>query len=278
MPRDPSDAPPLLVKAARILNAFEGQRSTLTLTDVVRHSGLSQTTVHRLMDQLVQVGWLEREGREYRLGLRLLELGAFASHHNRLRRAALPQMIALHQETGHWIHLFVLDGPEVVCLEQIGDPRESVPPFQVGGRLPAHCTASGKVLLGFGGPAVEPHVAGEHAPRTRRTITRADTLRTELVAVRDAGVAFDRGECFHDVTCVAAPLRGGGRALAAISISRLAGYADLDRLAPRVTACTRLVWASMFGAHRRVEDTPAEPVAADDSETVGSWLRFSEWG
>jgi DNA-binding IclR family transcriptional regulator len=274
---------PLLEKAARILSAFEGPRSALGLTEVVRHSGLSQTTVHRLLDQLVQIGWLGKEGRKYYLGLRLLELGAFASHHNRLRRAALPHLISLHQATGHWAHLFVLDKAEVLCLEQIGDPRRSSIPYQVGGRLPAHCTAAGKALLAFGDAGVEQLLTGDFAPRTRTTITRGDSLRGELSRVRTEGVAFDQEECFSGVTCVAAPLRGAGLALAAISLSRTVGHADLKRMTHQVTQCARAVWASLFDSSRRFEEarrthTHTGPAPdSSDTATVLSWLRFSEW-
>ncbi|MFG2371819.1 IclR family transcriptional regulator [Streptomyces sp. NPDC048504] len=272
---------PLLEKAALILGAFEGPRSALGLTDVVRHSGLSQTTVHRLLDQLVQIGWLGKEGRRYYLGLRLLELGAFASHHNRLRRAALPHLISLHQATGHWAHLSVLDKGEVLCLEQIGDPRRSSIGYQVGGRLPAHCTAAGKALLAFGDATVEQLLAGDLAPRTRSTITRGESLRAELARARTEGVAFDREECFDGVTCVAAPLRGAGRALAAISLSRTVGHADLKRMAHQVGQCARAVWASLFDTGRRFEEThhvTAGPgPESGDTATVLAWLRFSEW-
>ncbi|MEV0184737.1 IclR family transcriptional regulator [Streptomyces sp. NPDC050625] len=271
---------PLLEKAARILSAFEGRRSTLTLTDVVRHTGLSQTTVHRVMDQLVQIGWLGKDGRRYYLGLGLLELGAFASHHNRLRRAALPHLIALHQATGQWAHLSVLDHGEVLYLEQIGDPRHSTMPYQVGARLPAHCTAAGKALLAFGDTAVVQDLAGDLAPRTRRTLTSGDSLHSELAAVRAEGVAYDRQECFSGVTCVAAPLRGSGRALAAISLSRAGEHADLKRMAHQVAHCARATWASLFDSSRRFEEARREaagPAPEGDTATVLSWLRFHEW-
>ena len=280
----------LLAKAALILGAFEGKRPALTLTDVVQHCGLSQSTVHRLLDQLVTIGWLERERRQYRLGLRLVELGGFALHHNRLRRAALPHLVALHQATGHWIHLAVLDGSDIVYLEQIGDPRHSTMPFQVGARLPAYCTAAGKALLAFGAATTSVGVGGAESvvaaeslvPRTRRTITRADLLQRELATIRIDGAAFDREECFQGLSCVAAPLRGAGRAPAAISLSRTVGNADLVRLAPQVSSCAKAIWKSMVGVgrtsrqqeHLRSQFEPAAPASADDTLF---WVQFDEW-
>jgi len=242
---DPIPTP--LARAARILSAFEGRRPSLTLTDVVQSSGLSQTTVHRLMSQLVELGWLERDGRDYRVGLRLLELGAFASRYSRLRQAALPFLISLHQTTGLWVQLTAREGPEIVVLEQIGDPLHSALPFHTGSRLPAHCTASGKALLAFSGAADEPLLTREPPARTRSTLTRPDAMLAELAEVRSAGVAFDRRECFDDVTCVAAPLRGAGWVLAAISVSQVGEPADLGPLAPQVVRYAEAVWSSVFG-------------------------------
>jgi len=249
--RSPSEAvpdlvPTLLARAARILSAFEGRRSTLTLTDVVQFSGLSQTTVHRLMSQLVQLGWLERDDREYRVGLRLLELGAFASRYCRLRQAALPFLISLHQATGRWVQLTAREGPEIVILEQIGDPLRSAVPFHTGSRLPVHCTASGKALLAFSGAADEPALTREQPARTRATITTPDAMLAELAEVSSTGIAFDRRECFDDVTCIAAPLRGAGWALAAISVSQVGEPDDLSPLAPQVVQYADAVWSSMF--------------------------------
>jgi DNA-binding IclR family transcriptional regulator len=277
--------PMLLSRAATILNAFAGPQPTLSLTEVVRICGLPQSTVHRLMDQLVQIGWLEREQRRYRLGLPLLELGAFAAHHNRLRQAALPHLMALHQSTGAWAHLAVLDGPEIVYLEQVGDPRQRAMPFPAGARLPAHCTAAGKALLAFSRDRMAAAAAPwpPLTPRTRRTITRPDLLELELADVRSDRVAFDRQECFDDVNCIAVPLRGAGWALAAISVSRNTGSTDLSGLAPKVSACARTIWSSLFATVRRAEEKKPT-LTAPDPETLEStadsthyWLRFREW-
>ncbi|MFG2644267.1 hypothetical protein ACGFYP_25230 [Streptomyces sp. NPDC048370] len=75
------------------------------------------------------------------MGMRMLELGALAAHHNRLRRAALPRLHALHESTGHLVHLYVLDGTEVVRLERIGGAEDSAVPSRGDlfgpGRTPA---------------------------------------------------------------------------------------------------------------------------------------------
>ncbi|MFG2885128.1 IclR family transcriptional regulator [Streptomyces sp. NPDC048297] len=278
----------LLEKAAKVLVAFQSAQPRLTLTEVVERSGLARSSAHRILDQLVQLRWLEREGRDYRLGMGMLELGALAAHHNRLRRAALPHLYALHESTGHLVHLTVLDGAEVVYLERIGGADDSGVPSRVGGRQPAHCTAAGKAILAFSDTSVVEQVIRHGLrPRTPRTITHPESLRGELAMVRERGVAFDREEVYRGVSCVAAPLRGAGRAVASISVCGNGTHRELERIAPAVLACTRSVWQSMFGPGRhtkapatRTQTAPAVPapgVPQPVMDNMVSWLRFSQW-
>ncbi|MET8755199.1 IclR family transcriptional regulator [Streptomyces sp. NPDC004667] len=275
----------LLEKAAHVLGAFEGPEPRLSLTEVVRRSGIPRSSAHRILDQLVRLRWLDREGRDYRMGMRMLELGALASHHNRLRRAALPLLHALHEQTGQLVHLSVLDGAEVVCLERIGGSEATAVPSRVGGRMPAYSTAAGKALLAFGSPdGVEHVLARGLRPRTARTLVRPHALRAELAATRERGIAFDREESFRGVSCAAAPLRGSGRAIAAVSVSTSrGGERELARLAPVVAACARAVWRELYGAGRASRTPSAPPrdlepaVPARAMDNMLGWLRFSEW-
>jgi DNA-binding IclR family transcriptional regulator len=81
---------------------------------------LPLSSVHRALEQLVALRWVHRHGKDYRLGMRIIELGSAASQQNVLRRAALPSLHWLHRVTGCIVHLGVLDGDEVVYLEKVG--------------------------------------------------------------------------------------------------------------------------------------------------------------
>ncbi|MFI8964632.1 IclR family transcriptional regulator [Streptomyces sp. NPDC053493] len=286
-----ASAPSLLDKAARVLAAFEGAEPRLSLTEVVHRSGIPRSSAHRILDQLVRLRWLDREGRDYRMGVRMLELGALAAHHNRLRRAALPHLHALRESTGHLVHLTVLDGADVLCLERIGGSEDSTVPSRAGGRLPAHSTASGKALLAFGEPAaLGPVLARRLRPLTPRTLVHPVALRSELAAAVERGAAFDREETYRGVSCVAVPLRGAGRAVAALSVSGRGLHRELDRLAPAVAAHARAVWRDLYGPGRartraraaaaKDERTAAparERVSEREMESMMGWLRFSDW-
>jgi len=133
-------------RVSLVLDAFDGP-GRLTLAQVVRRTGLPRSSAHRMLERLVQLRWLRRSGRDYELGMRLVELGSLAVHQDRLHRAATPLLHDLHRATGLVVHLAVLDASDVVYLEKIGDRMAAAIPTRVGGRQPAHCAAVGKAML-----------------------------------------------------------------------------------------------------------------------------------
>ena len=107
----------VLGKARLILEAFELDDDSLTLTEIVARTGISKATVHRLNQELLEWGMLERIGLEYRLGMRAFELGSRVPRFRVLRDAVRPYMESLHHQTREAVHLAVLDGLEVLYLE-----------------------------------------------------------------------------------------------------------------------------------------------------------------
>src|SRR6478736_4585443 len=137
-------------RVSLVLDAFDGP-GRLNLAQIVRRTGLPRSSAHRMLERLVQLRWLRRDGRDYELGMRLVELGSLALHQDRIHRAAIPLLRDLHRATGLVVHLAVLDGSDVVYLEKIGDQMGAAIPTRVGGRQPAHCTAVGKAILADNG-------------------------------------------------------------------------------------------------------------------------------
>jgi DNA-binding IclR family transcriptional regulator len=155
MPRIPDDSgdrrPPehtVLGRSASIMDAFNGGQQVLSLADLNKRTRLPKSTLHRLVEQLCQVGWLERDHGGYRIGLRMFELGTLAVPGNRLHDAAFPHLQALASRTGLAAQLAILDHAEVVYLERIvvGPIRL---PTRRGGRKPAYCTALGKAIAAY---------------------------------------------------------------------------------------------------------------------------------
>jgi DNA-binding IclR family transcriptional regulator len=245
-----------------ILGAFDGSTPRLTLAEISDRAGLPRSTAHRILDQLVRLRWLDHTGGGYRLGMRSLELGGLAVAHNELREATAPLLHDLHLRTATTVHLAVLDQLDIVFLDKVAG-RGDTSATRVGGRVPAHATAAGKAMLAWTDPRqVAAVFEGHLVPRTPRTLHTMAALEQELVAVRArGGLAYDREESAAGVACVAAPLRGSGRAVAAVSLSGTAKHMDLNRLSPFVAETARQASAALFPQQRHARRDEPSPSA-----------------
>jgi DNA-binding IclR family transcriptional regulator len=223
-------------RAFEVLGAFDARASRLTLSQLVAHTGLPKTTVHRVALELVALGALERRNGGYALGSRLFELGQLVPRHRRLRDAALPYMHDLFAFTRETVQLAVLEDLDVVHVEVLR-ARRRIGITSRGGRLPFHCTAPGKAMVAFSSrDVVARALASRLDPGTPRTIVDPDALRRELARIRRAGVAFDRGECERRLVSVAAPITNAdGLAIAAVAVSMShRSHTRLDRVGTAV--------------------------------------------
>lgn len=212
----------VLGKVMTVLGAFGPDDRSLPLAEVVRRTGLPKSTAHRLLNDLVQVRLVERdEHGGHRLGGQLFELGMRASVERRLLEVAVPFLQDLYERTHETVHLGVLEGSEVVYVSKIGGHRQAQAPSRIGGRMPLHCTAIGKVLLAHGTDDLWRTVTADGLERrTPRTITAPGVLRQQLDRVVETGAAFEHEESAVGLVCVAAPvLSAEDRPVAAVSVS-----------------------------------------------------------
>lgn len=249
---EPRTLPPSMVeRMTLILDAFASPSTRLTLEEVARITHLPRSTAHRILDQLVRLEWLTHSPFGYSLGTRSLGLGGNSGGHLELREAAAPVLHELQVRTGLVVHLAVLEDAEVRYLDKVGGRFATAVPSRVGGRAGAHCTALGKAILAWLSPEdVEDLVLPRLRGQTRRTISDIVTLHRELGRVRaHQGIAFERGECFADISCVAAAVRSPEGPLGALS---LVGDArtPLEKVAPLVAEGARRVTEELFPAMR----------------------------
>lgn len=223
----------VLGKVQLILEAFGPDDDHLSLTELSRRSGVAKASVHRLAQELLRWGVLERRGGHYWLGIRLFEIGQRVPRQRILRDAARPYMEDLHQATNETIHLAVLDGLEVLYLDKVCGRRQVSPPSRVAGRMPVHCTATGKVLLAFGSPTlVEEVMARPMERRTPHTVAAPGVLAQELNRVRAAGYAVEYEQTRLGYLSVAIPLMGAtGATVGAVSITAPVYRADVPKYA-----------------------------------------------
>ncbi|TYL45493.1 IclR family transcriptional regulator [Nocardioides sp. BGMRC 2183] len=239
--------PSMVERMTLILEAFTSPSTRLTLEQVARATHLPRSTAHRILDQLVKLEWLAHSPFGYSLGARSLGLGGTGGSHLELREAAAGPLHELLIRTGLVAHLAVLDGAEVHYLDKMGGRFASIVPSRVGGRAPAHCTALGKSMLAWmSAEDVDDQIAPAIGRNTSRSIGDVATLHQELTRIRARhGIAFERGECFPEIACVAAAIRGPEGAVGAISLVGDAGT-QLERVAPLVLDAARQVTGALF--------------------------------
>ncbi|MEZ0352288.1 IclR family transcriptional regulator [Mycobacterium sp. pR1184] len=245
-PLDATTPTAVIDRISLVLDAFDGP-GRLTLAQLVRRTGLPRSSAHRMLERLVQLRWLRRSGRDYELGMRLVELGSLAVHQDRLVRAAGPLLGELHRATGLVAHLAVLDGPDVVYLDKVGDRMADAIPTRVGGRQPAHCTAVGKAILAYCDQDARVDL---QVRKTKYSISTSSQLAAELAKVRAHGVAFEREESLLGFGCVAAPIGEGQDVQAAVSVCGPMSRMMFDQ---RLTALVRM---TAMGIWRNAEDGP----------------------
>src|SRR5260370_11777885 len=198
-----------LRKAIRVLEAFTMREPRLPLTEIARRVGLPLSTAHRILATLHGEGFVDRDADrdQYRLGIRLLELGSIVLSTMELHREALPFIESLAHESGETVHLGILDGTQVVSIEKMDSPHGLASNVTIGKGAPAYCTGVGKALLAFQPDTVVEAVWRQGLTRhTPNTITSARRLREELARVRSVGYAVDNMEHEVGVRRNAAPI------------------------------------------------------------------------
>jgi DNA-binding IclR family transcriptional regulator len=223
----------VLGKARLILEAFDTENAELSLTDLVRRTGVAKASVYRLARELTAWGVLERNGTRYHLGLRLFELGQLVPRQRILRQAALPFMEDLLMATQETVHFAVREGLDVLYIEKIIGHRGLREQSRVAGRLPLHSTATGKVILAYSPTALFDEVVKEgFTAHTRHTTMSVALLRKQVDRVRLEGISVEREEVRLGYLSTAVPVFGGRGMLAgALSITGPTTRLHVDRVA-----------------------------------------------
>lgn len=228
-----------VANAFRLLDEFHDEEE-LGVTELAGRLGLHKNNVFRLLATLEHFGYIEqsRATERYRLGVRSFEIGrAYARSRDLLRRAR-PILQDLARRTHETTHIAALQGFDVVHLDGAVSPQLVQTGLRVGRRLPLHCTALGKVLLGCAPPdlreAFDREVVGDGEGlecRTDATIVDRDKFFEHLRTVAVGRFALDVEECERGLSCAAAPVFDSeGEVVAAISVSGPAFRLDEGRL------------------------------------------------
>lgn len=210
----------LLAKVQMIIESLSGGRGRLTLSQISQRSGLAKSTAHRLVSELVQLGFVDRADNTYQLGTRLVWLGTLVPEREDLRRLAIPAMVQIFQQTSQSVVLAVRGLHEVIYLEKLFTPHMLMAIQRISSNVPLHASASGKVLLAYAPTSVQE----EHLSRMERSPggfrTSPLDLRRELAQIRRVSHAISREGVIPAHGAIAVPVIGwDGHAAAALSIA-----------------------------------------------------------
>jgi DNA-binding IclR family transcriptional regulator len=262
---------PAVSRAAVILDLLAENRGVAAgPSELARRLGLPKSSIANICAALADAGLARRVGTGFALGRKLAELGgAYLAGVDQIQEfyEACHELEVGSEET---IQLAVLDGIEMTYLAR-HDGRQPVRlTSQIGRRLPASVTATGKAALAtLDQDEVARRFDGIELPTlTRRSLPTLDALLRDLEVVRRRGYSMDDEETVEGVVCfgVAIPGREPGEGPYAASITLLkaratfervpALIADLHRLAERLSDPLHGEWTGRAAAARREDQRP----------------------
>jgi IclR family KDG regulon transcriptional repressor len=217
---------PSVKRALRILELFLNDQYPLAVPEIIDHLGLPRTTTHELVNTLINSGYLRRDTKQSNkvfLGPMVLMLGnVYASKLELVAegRRIAEEVVANCDET---VQMAILDGSEAVFVAKVDCSKVVRLVSGVGSRLPAHCTAVGKMLLSsLPESGINDLYKGQNSliKMTENSITSLSQLKHELSIIRKRGLSYDDCESNTDARCVSAPIYNHtGKMVAAMSIS-----------------------------------------------------------
>ncbi|QJY48882.1 IclR family transcriptional regulator [Pseudonocardia broussonetiae] len=259
----------VLVRAAAVMDCFTADHPVLHVAEIKRLAGLPPTTTTRLLQALVAENLLEREGDSYRAGLRVLAWSASATTGSDLIALGAPLLDELRDRTEETASLQVRNGAHRITVATAESRRSIAFRARVGGLMPLHAGASGKVFMAFDPAALDAALAAGLVPFTPATITDRSALEDELARVRENGVAVARDEREQGLSSLSAPVfAAGGRLAGTVSVAMSSYRLHAGHELRFVTAVARTADAvsSRLGHSSPEDPAPDLPLRNDVNE------------
>ena len=249
---DSSDVPALR-RGLAVLRTLARHAGPVSAAAIARELELPRSTTYHLLAELETAGFVAHLSaeRRYGLGIAAFELGSAYLRHDPLERLAGPLLRRLVDEVGHAAQLGVLHGNELLYLVKERPARPETLVTDVGVRLPAQLTASGRAMLA--------HLPSAHVralfPSTASFVRRTDRgprslaeLRRVLAVERRRGWAVEDGHVTAGFASVAHPVFDyGGRPLASVGVT-------MRHHCPREPVVCGETWPDLAARVRRAAD------------------------
>ncbi|WP_411733340.1 IclR family transcriptional regulator [Paeniglutamicibacter sp.] len=219
------------------------------LDDIAAAAGLSRSSTHRMLSSLVAGRYLSLGAdNRYRLGLKLMELGAQTQSRLNLPEEIQSRLAEIAEATRDTTHLGILEADDVLYLAKARGTRGIEMASRPGGRLRAQNTAMGKMILSLRPRAEALTHFDPTATITDYSLKTVEDFDRELTLVRERGYSLDNQENELGIICVAIPIPDlSGQPVASISVSAPSVYMTPERIsdlvallnshAPQITSC-----------------------------------------
>ena len=241
----------MLTRVLHLLEAFTPQRPAMTLSELSRKADVPLSTTHRMVNQLIDWGALERsEDGYYRIGLRLWEIGALAPRGPGLRERALPYLEDLREVTRENVQLAVREETEIVFVEHLAGTSAVPVLTRVGGRFAATATGVGLILIAHAPKHIQDEVLNLIPERvTAHTVTDPKMLRELLAQARTNGFVISDRQLSAETVSVAAPVHDDRhQVVAAVSIVVRHGVTNPHLLVSPLLTSARAISRALVGS------------------------------
>ena len=225
-----------LDKGLQVIEAFDQDYSRLTIADVAERTGLTRAAARRYLLTLTALGYMRHEQKQFSLTPKVLRLGQSYLHSARLPRIAQPLLYRLAYSLGEAASVGILDHDDLVCVAAVSAGQLISATLQPGTRVPAYCTANGRVLLAsLPQNEVERFLARARPERiTTHTIIGKEELLDAIARVREQGYALVDQELELGLRTMAVPVKNfRGDVVAAMNISVHAGRMTTQQMVER---------------------------------------------
>jgi len=250
-PKNPKNYVASVGKAFAVLRSFTSEAFELTLSEVAARADLDRGTAFRLIQTLIELGYLQPvpQSRRFRLGLACLDLGYTVLSRGSLRPIVEPLLRDLVPDVGDAASLGILDGGDVIYLARVGAglDRHKMD-RRPGSRIPAYSAALGHVMLAHlaRDEQIERLEARPRVKLSERTLTDLDALLARLDLVKKKGHAVSDGENAYGLRTLATPIFDAqGVVIGGLSVTIDAMRMDMpafrDQALPRLMQVTRQV-------------------------------------
>jgi IclR family transcriptional regulator, pca regulon regulatory protein len=235
-------------RGLEVIRSFDARAPQQTLTEVAERSGLTRAGARRILLTLQALGYVQTDGRLFRLTPRILDLGFAYLSSMPIWNLAEPVMEALVAQVKESCSAAALDATDIVYVMRVPTHKIMSITLGVGSRLPAYCTSLGRVLLADlpDEEVVARLQASERRALTRHTLTDVDTLLARVAQARRQGWCIVNQELEEGLISVAVPVTNrAGRTVAALNISgqanRTSAKAVQETLLPALQDSARTI-------------------------------------